>query len=77
MPLPAELLFDNSARLNRNGLKGPRINLAASLADRTSVRYGAVVTESARIRRLQAGFGGRPEEPDPPADADPGTQHTG
>ena len=27
--------------------------LAASLADLTSVRYGAVVTESARIRRLR------------------------
>ena len=51
--------------------------LAASLADLTSVRYGAVVTESARIRRLQAGFGGRPEEPDPHDDADPGTQPAG
>ena len=49
-------------------------NLAASLADLTSVRYGAVVTESARIRRLQVEFGGGPEEPDPPADADPGRQ---
>ena len=48
-------------------------NLAASLADLTSVRYGAVVTESARIRRLQVEFGGGPEEPDPHADADPGT----
>ena len=52
-------------------------NLAASLADLTSARYGAVVTESARIRRLQVEFGGGPEEPDPQADADPGTQPAG
>ena len=52
-------------------------NLAASLADLTSVRYGAVVTESARIRRLQVESGGGPEAPNPPADADPGTQPTG
>ena len=49
-------------------------SLAASLADLTSVRYGAVVTESPRIRRRQAEFGGGPEEPDPNDDADPGTQ---
>ena len=48
-------------------------SLAASLADLTSVRYRAVVTESARIRRRQAEFGGGPEEPDPRDDADPGT----
>ena len=47
-------------------------SLAASLAALTSVRYGAVVTESARIRRLQVGSGGAPEAPDPQADADPG-----
>ena len=52
-------------------------NLAASLADLTSVQYGAVVTESARIRRLQAELGGGPEEPEPQADADPGTPHPG
>ena len=51
--------------------------LAASLAALTSVRYGAVVTESARIRRLQVELGGGPEEPDPQADADPGTEPTG
>ncbi len=52
-------------------------NLAASLANLTSVRYGAVVIESARIRRLQVEFGRGPEEPDPHADADPGTEQTG
>ena len=38
-------------------------SLAASLAHLTSVRYGAVVTESARIRRLQVESGGGPERP--------------
>ena len=52
-------------------------NLAASLADLTSVQYGAVVTESARIRRLQAELAGAPEEPELQADADPGRQHPG
>ena len=52
-------------------------NLATSLADLTSVRYGAVVTESARIRRLQVELGGGPEEPDPHDDADPGTAPAG
>ena len=52
-------------------------NLAASLAALTSVRYGAVVTESARIRRRQVELGGGPEEPDPRADADPGTEPAG
>ena len=51
--------------------------LAASLAALTSVRYGAVVTESARIRRLRVEFGGGPEEPDPHADVDPGTAPAG
>jgi len=52
-------------------------SLAASLADLTSVRYGAVVTESARIRRLQVEPGVGPEEPDPHADADPRTEPAG
>ncbi|HEV7147095.1 MAG TPA: hypothetical protein VGN48_08875 [Pedococcus sp.] len=52
-------------------------NLAVSLANLTSVRYGAVVTESARIRRRQVESGGGPEEPAPRADADPGTQPAG
>jgi len=51
--------------------------LAASLAGLTSARYGAVVTESARIRRLRVEFGGGPEEPDPHADVDPGTAPAG
>ena len=52
-------------------------SLAASLAALTSVRYGAVVTESARIRRLQVELGGGPEDPDPRADDDPGTPPAG
>ena len=52
-------------------------SLAPSLAALTSVRYGAVVTESARIRRLQVELGEGLEEPDPHDDADPGTQPAG
>jgi len=36
-----------------------------------------LVTESARIRRLLVEGGGRPEEPDPHADADPRTEPAG
>ena len=51
--------------------------LAASLANLTSIRYGAVVTESARLGQLQVERGGGPEEPDPHDDADLCTQPTG
>ena len=51
--------------------------LAASLAVLNPVRYGAVVTESARIRRLRVELGGGPEEPASRDDADPGTQPAG